>query len=111
MTRRLSRQNIVPANENVLISGFGGIAPPASIIHERPSYGGTCYSDFTSNQWLTVTEYNGQSVVGTKTWSQSTSGQVYAHVIDGLVSQEVLQTSVRLLGQYETTASVLISQI
>ncbi|KAL9078319.1 MAG: hypothetical protein Q9157_002750 [Trypethelium eluteriae] len=74
-------------------SGFDGIAPPASVVHERPSYGGTCYSDFTSGQRLTVTEYNGQSLVEAKTLSQSSPGQVYAHVIDGMVQQEVLPTS------------------
>ena len=78
-------------------SGFGGIAPPASTVHERPSYGGTCYSDFTPGQWLTVTEYNGRSIVETKTLSESTSGQVYAHVIDGFVQREAFPTSVSLV--------------
>ncbi|GAB7348411.1 hypothetical protein MBLNU459_g6842t3 [Dothideomycetes sp. NU459] len=74
-------------------SGFSGIAPPRSIDHARPSYGGTCYSGFTSGQWLTVTEYDASSLIGTKTLSQTVEGQVYAHVIDGLVGQGVLQTS------------------
>ena len=80
-------------------------------MHERPSYGGTCYSEFTSGQWLTVTEYNGNSVIGTKTLSESTVGQVYAHVIDGVVSQGVLQTSVSSQSQHESRILLLIPHI
>ncbi|KAI9655084.1 MAG: hypothetical protein M1821_005567 [Bathelium mastoideum] len=72
-------------------------------MHERPSYGGTCYSDFTSRQWLTVTEYNEKSMIGTKTLLESTSGQVYAHVIDGLVPQRALQTSSPISAQATLT--------
>lgn len=68
--------------------------PDVLVDNTRSAYGGTCYSDLSSGQTLTVTGYDTASVTATFTWVASvTNAQVYAHPIDGY--QEILATQVR----------------
>ncbi|KAL1306931.1 hypothetical protein AAFC00_005573 [Neodothiora populina] len=70
------------------------VHPPASTVDkQRPVYGGLCFSEFLADVSLTVVEYNKTGIVQTQTVPFSTSGQVYAHIIDGYVSKDALTTT------------------
>ena len=55
-----------------------GFAPPSISTPGRPAYGGTCYSNIISTS---ITQYDNSSSSGVMYFS--TSGQAYAHPIDG----------------------------
>ncbi|MCJ1330887.1 hypothetical protein MMC10_007574 [Thelotrema lepadinum] len=55
-----------------------GLHPPDTSTPGRPAYGGTCYSNLLS---VSVTQYDNSSSSGVMLFS--TSGQAYAHPIDG----------------------------
>lgn len=74
-------------------SGYAVNFPSATADPQRPAYGGLCFSDFTAGTSLTVVEYNATAMMQTQTVPFSTSGQVFAHIIDGYATKHALATS------------------
>lgn len=70
-----------PLTPPLYCSGFG-FHPPDTSTPGRPGYGGTCFSDILSQ---TVTQYDNSSSSGVMIFS--TTGQAYAHPIDGFALQ------------------------
>ncbi|KAL2436947.1 hypothetical protein ABEF95_015577 [Exophiala dermatitidis] len=84
--------------------------PDVLVDSTRSAYGGTCYSDLTSGQTLTVTGYDTASMTATFTWVASvTNAQVYAHPIDGF--QAILATQTSSSSQIVTNTPVTTSPI
>ncbi|EHY54128.1 hypothetical protein ABEF92_008281 [Exophiala dermatitidis] len=84
--------------------------PDVLVDNTRSAYGGTCYSDLSSGQTLTVTGYDTASVTATFTWVASvTNAQVYAHPIDGY--QEILATQTSSSSHIATSTPVATSSV
>lgn len=77
MLRPSTSPATISANNCRLNSKFG-FHPPDTSTPGRPGYGGTCYSDILSTS---ITQYDNSSSSGVMFFS--TSGQAYAHPIDG----------------------------
>lgn len=77
-------------------SGYAVHFPDTTVDSDRPAYGGLCFSGFTAGTTLTVVQYNSTGVMQTATLPFSTSGQVFAHIIDGYATQHVAAISVSL---------------
>lgn len=69
-------------------SGYN-LATATSAPSDRPGFSGTCYRDIIST---TVTQYDNSSLIGTITFS--TSGQAYAHPLDGFAMERPATTQV-----------------
>ncbi|MCJ1261364.1 hypothetical protein MMC22_001228 [Lobaria immixta] len=86
-------------------SGFG-FHPPDTSTPGRPGYGGTCFSDILS---VSVTQYDNSSSSGVMLFS--TSGQAYAHPIDGFALQTTTPSKVTVVSTAApvTSSSATIS--
>ncbi|KAF2849009.1 hypothetical protein T440DRAFT_400135, partial [Plenodomus tracheiphilus IPT5] len=65
-------------------SGYSFADPATPSIRDRPYYGGTCYSDFSLSQTVTVTKYDAEGRTYVEPWVETTTtDQAFAHPIDG----------------------------
>ncbi|KAI8934303.1 hypothetical protein NX059_009042 [Plenodomus lindquistii] len=65
-------------------SGYSFADPATPSIRDRPYYGGTCYSEFTLSQTVTVTKYDAEGRTNIEPWvATTTTDQAFAHPIDG----------------------------
>ncbi|KAI0481030.1 hypothetical protein GGR56DRAFT_688448 [Xylariaceae sp. FL0804] len=70
-------------------SGYELHLPDTTSDSKRSAYGGTCYSQLTVSQTLTVTAFDSASATATVEWVASTTpAQVFGHVIDGFKLEE-----------------------
>ncbi|KAH7357626.1 hypothetical protein BKA66DRAFT_394384, partial [Pyrenochaeta sp. MPI-SDFR-AT-0127] len=65
-------------------SGYKLHAPLTPKVRDRPAYGGTCYSDFSLSQTVTVLKYDSLGETNVEPWVATVSpAQAFAHPIDG----------------------------
>lgn len=79
--------------------------PKTTIDSNRPAYGGTCYSPFSTGTVYTLSYFNNQSFSGTAAVTFKATDNAFAHVIEGhkLTVSTTSTSSVsprRFLGQF-----------
>ncbi|KAK8170098.1 hypothetical protein IWX90DRAFT_198306 [Phyllosticta citrichinensis] len=74
-------------------SGFNLTLPASTAVSTRPFYGGTCYSDFTVGDTITVAKYDSTSLSTTIPFTPKSTDQAFGHPIDGFVRGAVIATA------------------
>ncbi|KAF2709028.1 hypothetical protein K504DRAFT_468246 [Pleomassaria siparia CBS 279.74] len=92
-------------------SGYLFQSPTKTVDSDRPAYGGTCYSQFTTGIDYSVTQFNTAGSTNLTPFSATAMGaNAYAHPIDGFAPDSVTpivgcQTPVGLSSVFTSSAS------
>lgn len=86
-------------------SGFNLTLPATTAVSTRPFYGGTCYSDFTVGDTITVAKYASTSLSATIPFTPKSTDQAFAHPIDGFIRGAAIATATGSSSGASATAS------
>ncbi|KAK7547198.1 hypothetical protein IWX49DRAFT_591231 [Phyllosticta citricarpa] len=74
-------------------TGFHLTLPPTTAVSTRPFYGGTCYSDFTLGDTVTVAKYDSSSFSASIPFTPKATDQAFGHPIDGFALGAIIPTA------------------